>query len=135
MLTRRELPGNELAVSNVHARAFSPDDSHGLTVRATLVGDLPAPGRSLPCQTEDTDLWFAENPADLGRAQQLCGQCPILAQCLEGALRRGEPWGVWGGQIFDRGQVILFKRRKGRPAKPKPSFRLAQGNEREPQFA
>lgn len=133
MLTRREFPRSELAISNVHARAFSREDPPRFTVRAMLVDDRPAPGRSLPCQTEDTDLWFAESPADLGRAQQLCGQCPILTQCLEGALQRGEPWGVWGGQIFDRGQIILFKRGKGRPAKPKPSFRLVRENEREPQ--
>ena len=37
--------------------------------------------------------------------------------CLEGALERREPWGVWGGEIFDAGHVIARKRARGRPRK------------------
>jgi WhiB family redox-sensing transcriptional regulator len=74
---------------------------------------LPA----LPCHVEDPDLWFADNPADLERAKQLCADCPIRAQCLATALNRGEPWGVWGGQIFEQGVVIARKRPRGRPRK------------------
>ena len=40
-----------------------------------------------------------------------------LRQILAGALDRGEPWGVWGGEIFDRGVVIARKRPRGRPRK------------------
>ena len=74
---------------------------------------LPA----LPCHVGDPDLWFAENPADLERAKALCAECPIRAQCLAAALEREEPWGVWGGQIFERGVVISRKRPRGRPRK------------------
>lgn len=93
--------------------------SYGSPIEAKPIRDLPAPGRSLPCQAEDADLWFAERPAELARAQQLCQQCPAQEQCLKGALQRREPWGVWGGQIFERGQMVLFKRKRGRPAKPR----------------
>lgn len=73
---------------------------------------------TLPCQeAEDADLWFADAPEDLERAKALCAGCPIKAECLAGALRRGEPWGVWGGEIFQRGSVIARKRPKGRPSK------------------
>lgn len=72
---------------------------------------------SLPCHVGDPDLWFADDPADLERAKQLCGQCPIRAECLAAALLREEPWGVWGGQIFHRGMVVAGKRRRGRPRK------------------
>lgn len=75
---------------------------------------------ALPCHTEQADLWFAEHPEQLGRAQSLCHRCPIRRQCLAGALRRREPWGVWGGEIFERGRVIPFKRGRGRPAKERP---------------
>ena len=34
-----------------------------------------------------------------------------------GAIERNEPWGVWGGEIFDRGVVIARKRPRGRPRK------------------
>ena len=68
----------------------------------------------LPCN-RDPDLWFAEDPADLERAKALCGDCPVRRQCLIAALDRAEPWGVWGGEILDRGTVLLRKRGRGRP--------------------
>jgi WhiB family redox-sensing transcriptional regulator len=84
-----------------------------------LLSSAPGADTALPCRTEQADLWFAEHPEQLGRAQALCQQCPIRRQCLAGALRRREPWGVWGGEIFERGRVIPFKRGRGRPAKRK----------------
>jgi WhiB family redox-sensing transcriptional regulator len=74
-------------------------------------------GLDLPCRSGDADLWFAEAPAELERAKALCAHCPIRAECLAGALRRAEPWGVWGGQIFEHGAVIHRKRPRGRPSK------------------
>jgi WhiB family redox-sensing transcriptional regulator len=69
-----------------------------------------------PCQ-RDPDLFFAEDPSDLRRAKQLCGRCPVRPACLAGALRRGEPWGVWGGELLMRGVVVADKRPRGRPRK------------------
>ncbi|MGH3906342.1 MAG: WhiB family transcriptional regulator [Pseudonocardiaceae bacterium] len=71
----------------------------------------------LPCRSHDPDLWFAETPAELERAKQLCAGCPVMAECLASALSRQEPWGVWGGEIFERGAVIARKRPRGRPSK------------------
>lgn len=71
----------------------------------------------LPCRTEDPDLWFSERPADLERAKSFCHDCPARRACLAGALERRELWGVWGGEIFDRGTIIAFKRGRGRPRK------------------
>jgi WhiB family transcriptional regulator, redox-sensing transcriptional regulator len=72
---------------------------------------------ALPCHVEDPDLWFADDPADLERAKELCSTCPVRAQCLAAAVEREEPWGVWGGQIFQQGAVIDRKRPRGRPRK------------------
>ncbi len=69
----------------------------------------------LPCQVHDPDLWFAESPGDIDRAKALCATCPVRRECLAGALRRAEPCGVWGGEIVQHGQVIPFKRGRGRP--------------------
>ena len=78
----------------------------------------PAPvRRPLPCRVEDPELWFAESPARLEQAKEFCQDCPVRAACLAGALDRGEPWGVWGGEIFERGAVIARKRPRGRPRK------------------
>ncbi len=71
----------------------------------------------LPCRVEDPDLWFAEKPAELEQAKAFCQECPVQRTCLAGAVARHEPWGVWGGEIFERGQVIARKRPRGRPRK------------------
>ena len=72
---------------------------------------------AVPCHVEDPDLWFAEDPRDLERAKELCAQCPLHRECLTAALERQEPWGVWGGEILDRGAIIARKRPRGRPRK------------------
>ncbi|NDA81240.1 MAG: hypothetical protein EBX92_09050 [Actinobacteria bacterium] len=51
----------------------------------------------------------------LETAKDLCSACPMRVRCLEGALSRQEPWGVWGGEIFDNGVVVQAKRQPGRP--------------------
>jgi WhiB family redox-sensing transcriptional regulator len=71
----------------------------------------------IPCQEYDAALWFAESPADIESAKALCGDCPVRAQCLAGALDRGEPWGVWGGALFVQGAIVANKRPRGRPRK------------------
>jgi len=69
-----------------------------------------------PCTVADPDLWFAEHPARLNIAKALCSGCPIKVACLEGALERREPWGVWGGEIVQDGVVLAYKRGRGRPS-------------------
>lgn len=85
------------------------------------IGDLldavSSPDLNLPCRSGDADLWFAESPAELERAKGLCADCPVREACLAGALARREPWGVWGGEIFERGAVVARKRPRGRPRK------------------
>ena len=76
-----------------------------------------AAGVRLPCRVGEVDRWFSESPAELERAKQLCKACPIRAECLAGALRRKEPWGVWGGEIFECGAIVARKRPRGRPRK------------------
>ena len=90
------------------------DSATGL---GTLLDAAPRAGLDLPCRSGDADLWFAEAPVELERAKALCTACPIKAECLAGALERAEPWGVWGGEIFERGTVIPRKRPRGRPSK------------------
>jgi WhiB family redox-sensing transcriptional regulator len=83
---------------------------------------LPTPGGAdLPC-TEDPELFFAEAPADVEAAKALCQGCSARAECLEGALERREPWGVWGGELLLRGTVVPRKRPRGRPRKDDPGF-------------
>ena len=71
---------------------------------------------ALPCLSEP-ELYFAEDPQDLRRAKALCRRCPVRSACLAGALQRGEPCGVWGGELLLNGTVIADKRPRGRPRK------------------
>lgn len=72
---------------------------------------------TVPCHVNDADLWFAETPAELEQAKALCADCPLRRECLASALERQEPWGVWGGEILERGAVVARKRPRGRPRK------------------
>lgn len=74
-------------------------------------------GIDLPCRVKDPELWFADTPADLELAKSYCLTCPVQAVCLSGAVERREPWGVWGGEIFERGAIVPRKRPRGRPRK------------------
>jgi WhiB family redox-sensing transcriptional regulator len=83
------------------------------TDRARARAGVPR-GAGLRCLS-DPDLFFAEFPADIARAKELCRGCPAAAACLAGALDRAEPWGVWGGELVLRGEVVAGKRGRGRP--------------------
>jgi WhiB family redox-sensing transcriptional regulator len=100
-----------------HRRAGSPWTGPHFP-RRPATPSAPAPvRRPLPCRIEDPDLWFAESPTQLEQAKVFCADCPVRTACLTGALDRAEPWGVWGGEIFERGVVIARKRPRGRPRK------------------
>jgi hypothetical protein len=51
---------------------------------------------------------------------QALGQARLAdlhGQARRDALKRREPWGVWGGELFLRGAIVPRKRRRGRPRK------------------
>jgi WhiB family transcriptional regulator, redox-sensing transcriptional regulator len=87
--------------------------SSSLASLARRASDL---GDPLPC-ADDAALWFSEVPADLELAKAICESCPLRLPCLAGAVERREPCGVWGGEIFERGRVIAYKRPRGHPGR------------------
>jgi len=75
------------------------------------------------CRSVDNapEIFFSEDLGEIAAAKRICAPCPALPECLEGALERHEPWGVWGGQLFMNGRMLTVKRRRGRPPKtPRP---------------
>jgi WhiB family transcriptional regulator, redox-sensing transcriptional regulator len=66
------------------------------------------------------DLFFSEQLDDILRAKAFCVECPVRAACLDAAVARQEPWGVWGGELFANGKILANKRRRGRPPKVRP---------------
>jgi WhiB family redox-sensing transcriptional regulator len=74
-----------------------------------------------------TKVFFSEELQDIARAKTICAECPAMLTCLEGAIARREPWGVWGGQMFLNGKILATKRRRGRPPKnPRPEDQLPE---------
>ena len=72
-----------------------------------------------------TELFFSDQIPDIIRAKQICSNCSVIDSCLQGAIDRREPWGVWGGQLFLNGKILAQKRRRGRPPKnPAPGIQL-----------
>ncbi len=92
---------------------------------AALLDRIAAPELLTPCQADTEDLWFSERPAQVEAAKALCGECPIQAECLAGATARREPWGVWGGELFEAGRIIPRKVPRGRPRKDDPRYLAA----------
>ena len=70
-----------------------------------------------PCRSNDPELWFAEQSAQIEEAKALCRECPLMVSGLTGAIDRAEAWGVWGGEVFVDGVVVARKRGRGRPRK------------------
>jgi WhiB family redox-sensing transcriptional regulator len=85
------------------------------TALTNLVSRAAGLARPLPCGVNPR-RWFSEHPADLELAKASCRTCPLRDACLAGAVERAEPWGVWGGEIFERGRIVGTKRPRGRPA-------------------
>lgn len=96
-------------------RLLEPTDiDHRLAACATLTGEL-------------TRVFFSDELHEIARAKQICATCPVMAECLEGAVARREPWGVWGGQLLRSGRIVTHKRRRGRPPKvARPEDQLLQ---------
>jgi WhiB family redox-sensing transcriptional regulator len=71
----------------------------------------------VPCRVQDVELWCDDPAAPREPATALSRACPARIAGLSGALERREPWGVWGGEIFERGAIGARKRPRGRPRK------------------
>lgn len=76
---------------------------------------------------ETARLFFSDELTEIADAKRICAGCPVIVECLDTALARGEQWGIWGGQLFVSGKIVMTKRRRGRPPKtPRPEDQLPQ---------
>ena len=119
--TTRTTVGTTAGVREKHRSHRGGDDKEGIPMQLTELIDrseaAALTGGSIPCHENDAEMWFAETPDGVEFAKALCRTCPAIAQCLAGALDRGEPWGVWGGELFVQGVIVARKRPRGRPRK------------------
>jgi WhiB family redox-sensing transcriptional regulator len=55
------------------------------------------------CRVDDSNTFFSPRTGrsiplrQTLRAKAVCARCPVQKQCLDAALTRGEPEGIWGG--------------------------------------
>jgi WhiB family redox-sensing transcriptional regulator len=104
-------PQDESAGTSIRRDGIIQSPDGGGMATASVPGGL-----ELPCR-DDPELFFAESPDDVEFAKSLCRGCAARIACLAGAVERREPWGVWGGELFLRGEVVPYKRPRGRPRK------------------
>jgi WhiB family transcriptional regulator, redox-sensing transcriptional regulator len=125
-MTPMYLPGTAAVIDDVAAAEAElvPVTAISRPVPVQVVAGAPSlpsltgttASRALACEG-DPDLFFAESPDDVELAKSLCSDCPVRLRCLAGAIERREPWGVWGGELFIRGEIVPRKRGRGRPRK------------------
>jgi WhiB family redox-sensing transcriptional regulator len=62
-----------------------------------------------PCQIAGPRYFTdeAQNISD-DTAEQMCHGCPLLKQCYDFAVANNEPWGIWGGINFSKGDDDTF---------------------------
>lgn len=48
------------------------------------------------CATADPEEWFPEQGSSSLKAKAICGNCPVIDECLQFALDNREH-GIWGG--------------------------------------
>ncbi len=75
----------------------------------------------------NNDVFFSEEIHEIAAAKNICSNCAVISPCLQGAIERNESCGVWGGQLFMNGKVLMVKRRRGRPSKvPRPEEQMPE---------
>jgi len=63
------------------------------------------------CRDTDPDLFFPVGTTgyavlQIDRAKQVCGECPVSAECLQYALDTNQDSGIWGGTSEEERRAI-----------------------------
>ncbi|MDA8314904.1 MAG: WhiB family transcriptional regulator [Actinomycetota bacterium] len=64
------------------------------------------------CRGRPVSIFFTSVGVDQSPAKAICARCPVQERCLEDALARREPYGVWGGLSLQERRVLLRSRRR-----------------------
>jgi WhiB family redox-sensing transcriptional regulator len=68
------------------------------------------------CRDADPNLFFPDSEKATAEyrqtAERYCAGCPVKADCLADAMRRGDPHGLWGG--MDPEQRAALARQQGK---------------------
>ena len=64
------------------------------------------------------DMWafFADELSQRSMAMPVCRACPVVNDCLDHAIERGEDEGVWGGTLPAQRKELIRRARLRRTA-------------------
>jgi len=105
-------------------------------LRQVRRGDIPIVGPAACTQISGdraarVRVFFSQDRKVIDQAKAICAGCPRRESCLEGALERREPWGVWGGELFRNGHVVINRKRRPRhqqvAAESRPLISMSPG--------
>ncbi|MER5887278.1 WhiB family transcriptional regulator [Streptomyces sp. NPDC001941] len=87
------------------------------------IGVQTNPLQSALCTTVNPEVFFATVPFVVEIARRVCERCPVQRACLQGALERGEQYGMWGGLTPEERRELRRPRRKARKTAEAPEVR------------
>lgn len=100
-----------LAVAQAEKDLRHPTPGRRTAATLFLAGVEPQELTKEPCRGEDPELWFPypdletrtqeTAAAMLEQAKAICASCSVVSQCRQGAIERGEGYGVWAGEDFN----------------------------------
>lgn len=64
------------------------------------------------CAETDPEAFFPEKGGSTRPAKKVCASCPVMAECLEYALRTDQRFGIWGGKSERERRKIRDQRRQ-----------------------
>lgn len=66
------------------------------------------------CRGADAELWFPDRGQSTAYAVDVCGRCPVKADCAEYAINARVHHGVWGGLTAEQRKHLTWLRDNGR---------------------
>ena len=76
----------------------------------------------------DGSKW-ALHPADEARAKAICADCPVVAECLAFAIKRGDKDSVAGGLTPKERDALIRKPRRPSTRGAKPAMKCVNGHD------
>jgi hypothetical protein len=99
-----------MIIGPIHATPLT--SARRVDVYPALTVQPPAWTIDALCAKIDTDMFFPDKGGSTREGKQVCGACPVRAECLAYALANHERFGIWGGyterdrRLMQSGQPI-----------------------------
>jgi WhiB family redox-sensing transcriptional regulator len=82
-----------------------------LTLVTAVAGDQGDWRDRARCAEVDPEIFFPDKGESAAPAKRVCRACEVRPECLQDALDRNEPFGIWGG-LGERERRALARERR-----------------------